>query len=314
MDQELFPGAHRARMPGSATQLGVMLPEGTGFYQQKIKFLKEIRVLFPQVRITIFTYSRYWSEFDLFDYYDDVAAVSDDNEDGLKDVVKEWDLDIFIETDLGLTAKPADQDTVAECWTGHFLHRRGLKISDEFTGNIYVKDCTMPSDIDNAIDVLGTVDVGDGELHQSITSQIRAQGPLDQIVLAPWPSGGRDPAWKAPLWEDIGKRLIESGFGVVLAGSAEHHGAATALRSTIGESSVELSIGRASLRQTAIMLGRARGALSAPGIIARLAALAGTPLVVLDSSLQPPHPDPAAKAAAAVSSLRSLLASGPVGA
>jgi hypothetical protein len=315
MNKELFPGTPQASPSGAALQMGVALPGGTDFDPKKITFLKEVRTLFPQFKITIFTHSKYWGEFDLFGYYDDVAAVSDENDNSLKDVIKEWNLDVLIEIGLDRTAQCPDREIVPECWASHFRHRRDLKISDEITGNIYVKDHTISADLDDVFAALGTVDVGDAELHESITREIRVQGPLDQIVLAPWLSGGRrNAAWKAEIWEDIGKRLVESGLRVVLAGSAEHHPAAAALRDAIGAPGVDLSVGRASLRQTAILLGRARGALSAPGTIARLAALAGTPLVIIDSAALPHHTEPAVQAAAAVANLQRLFAAGPVGA
>ena len=164
MDKELLPGAPNSSLPPASPQLGLSLPAGTGFDPKRIQFLKEIRTLFPDTKITISTYSKYWSEFSLFDYFDDVAAIDDGNEEGLKNIILERDIDLPIEMDSGIRTARADGNSALEYWRESLKFRRNIPISSEITGNIYVKDRIIA--------------VGEAELHEDIGTPLLASGPV----------------------------------------------------------------------------------------------------------------------------------------
>lgn len=307
MDNEIKAGETSSPSSFETLRVGLVLREGIDLNPVRVQFLKETRLLFPLAKITIFTHTRFWSEFDLFDYFDDVAAVEDGNGEALRDLIRDRDPDLLVETtSAGISGKTGFSDG----WAPRLGHVRSVEISAEIAAHIHVKNSVSTPSLENTLAALGTVAVGPGELHRNILAEIQAQPPLDRILLSPWPlTDGAEPAWNPALWTDIGQRLLAAGHELVIAGAADHHAAAVALRSAIGETGVQLLVGRAGLRQTAILLGRARAALTAPGLMARLAALSGTPLVVLDLSMAPAAADLGAQAAATVKSLQSLLSS-----
>jgi ADP-heptose:LPS heptosyltransferase len=277
--------------------------------------LGEIRALFLQSKITVFTYNRYWSELDLFDYFDDVAAVTDDHPENLGKIIRDCEIDFLLDAIPAEMSHASLLTPAPDTWAHDFHQVRTLKFTFGASINIYVKNHAIDPALDDALASIESTParVG-GALHRDILREIELATPLNTIALFPWPRGvKRDKATHPPEhWVMIAHQLIKAGFEILIPGTAEDYTAAVAFKDAIGMPGVRLSAGRATLRQTAILLGRTRGAICAPGSIAYMTSLAGAPLVVLDDGTG--SSDSASDATAAVESLNSMLAPRKIGA
>jgi hypothetical protein len=312
MTKEIPDSGEQISFLSQKLSIGIALPTGTHMHPGITRLLVEIRTLLPQSRITALTYSRYWGELDLFDSLDDVAAVSDDNRAGMAKLTQDRDLDLLFEIDVQEPAQSRRSESASDIWADSLHAARSLKFASGAYANIYVKNRAIAPALQAALDVLeNSPGHGGGVLSREILREIELAAPIDSIALFPWARGGRQGKTSQPLdqWVIIAHRLIEAGFEIQIPGTAEDYSAAIAFKDAIGMPGVRLSAGRATLRQTAILLGRMRGAICAPGSMAHLVALAGTPLVVFDQAQ-----DCLGGAAAVVASLMSMLPQKKIGA
>ena len=147
MDKELFPGAHPTPFLDASARPGAATSDGTEFDATKTQPLKRIRALPAKTKSDIVTYSQYYRRFYL-SYYLSTTIITDYcDEEVAINAIDGRDLGTFIETCADAPSDLPGDKAGIEYWYNHVLHRQNLGIPSNITGNIYVKDCAIPTEV-----------------------------------------------------------------------------------------------------------------------------------------------------------------------
>jgi heptosyltransferase-2 len=177
---------------------------------------------------------------------------------------------------------------------GFASDRRSILLTDPVTGKgrdehlarQYLQLAAhMGADPDAAIDP--ELPVGADE-RQAASDRLKAAGiePDRTVAFCPGATYGETKRWPARHWLQLGRSLVNRGWGVVVLGGEQERGIAESLAGEIGRRAQSFA-GRLALRSSLALLGLLAGAVSNDSGLLHLAAAASCPVLGLFGSTNP---------------------------
>ena len=146
MDKEISPGVHNAPLPRAFAQPGLPLPAGTEFDSTKMQFTNNFRMNSADAEAGVFAFTKYYSEFNLLNYFRDAVMLSKMNGEFLINISLERDFRRFIDINISNFDTSTDNHSAPDYCNENQKHKINIEISTEISMNIYVKDRNIAAD------------------------------------------------------------------------------------------------------------------------------------------------------------------------
>ena len=250
---------------------------------------QDLRRAFPSVRMLAFVSHANRGTVDLLSGPDEVIVVSATRLVPTLRTLRRHRVDVFI--DIGqwarisslLTGLSGARFTIGFKTPGQYRH---------YTFDATVEHSNRRHEIDNfraLLAPLGIAALGVPSLRTDVLSELPMQETRRTIVFHPWAAGYQSHLreWPEERWAAVGSVLLARGYDIAITGGPADQARAELLASAIGEAGVRVMAGKASLRETAIMLSGAAGVLSVNTGIMHLAAVVNAPLISLHGPTNP---------------------------
>ena len=274
----------RRPLPQEVGTLGLCMFGVIGDTLLAASIVPDLKRAFPFARLVAFISKANRGVISLLDGFDEVVVVPITRPLAAAAIMRRYSLDVLI--DIGQWARiSALISRVARArFTVGFKTPRQWR---HFAFDAVVEHSPVLHEIDNFRSLLRGVGLTGHSLPRfepALLADIRTPSEHSYVVLHPWASGYRSELreWPEDRWTQLANLVLEWGHDIVVTGGPEDAGRAAALVDRIGGGARVSSLaGKTSLRDTAVVLGRAAAVVSVNTGIMHLAALLGAPVVAL---------------------------------
>jgi heptosyltransferase III len=274
----------RRSQPSDVSRIGLLMFGVIGDTLLASAIVHDLKRAFPFARIIAFISNANKGTLDLLDGFDEVIVVPITRPITAIPMIRRHPVDLLI--DIGQWARVSAlaarlaraRFTVGFRTPGQVRH---------FAFDAVVDHCAGRHEIDNFRALLSGVGVQGRSLPRlkpALLAEAAVPTPRPYVVFHPWASGYRSELreWAPKNWLALAALVIDWGYEIVITGGPEDEPRAEALAaSSPGCERITVLAGRSSLRNTAIVLGRASAVVSVNTGIMHLAALFNPPMVAL---------------------------------
>jgi len=279
----------RRPLPAEVNSIGILMLGVIGDTLLASAILPDLRQAYPRARITAFISHANWGTVDLLTGLDDVLVLSVKKPLSAARLLRRHPVDLMI--DIGQWARIS---AVLAAMSGAKF-TIGFKTSGQHRHTVFdanVDHSPVRHEIDNfraLLEPLGLTATGSPKLQADIMNDIERGVKSRTVVFHPWAAGYKSHLreWPDKRWAELARRLICDGYDIAITGGPSDYQRAKALSEMIDDPAVKILAGTTTLRQTAVILGRAACVVSVNTGVMHLAAIANAPLVALHGPTNP---------------------------
>ncbi len=290
--------------PVDTSRIGLLMFGVIGDTLLASAIVHDLKRVYPFARIIAFISIANRGTLDLLDGFDEVVVVPITRPLAAIPMIRRFPIDLLIDIGQWARISALTARLARARFTVGFKTRRQFR---HFAYDAVVEHSPVRHEIDNFRALLRGVGIQGGRslprLKPALLAEAAVAAPRPYVVFHPWASGYRSEQreWGSHNWRALGSAVLDWGYDIVITGGPEDAARAESLAAAIADSErITVLAGHATLRDTAVALGRAAAVVCVNTGVMHLAALLNAPMVALHGPTNARRWGPLSSAAVAV--------------